>query len=289
MYKVVILGCENSHADGFLNLIKAGKYPEIEVVGIYSDEADACERLHNRFGVPVMEHYADAVGQVDGVIVTARHGDNHYKYAKPYLDDGVPMFIDKPIACSEADAVEFMRVAKEKGIRLCGGSNTVCKTEMQELARIVKEEPYGPCRGGNLVCPTHEQEKYGGFFFYTSHLAELMLLVFGTNVQAVHAQRNGDLAISIVARYPDFDVTATYLEKMNYYQVTVYTPKRPVTDELISNNEGSMKEMDEILALLKGEPMQKSYEEFILPVFLLNAIKRSTESGQWEEIQKIQL
>lgn len=289
MYKVVILGCENSHADSFLTLLKAGKYPEMEVAGVYSDEPEACERLHTKFGVPVMNHYADAVGKVDGVIITARHGDNHLKYAKPYVNDGVPMFIDKPITCTEDDAIEFMRLAKEKGLRLCGGSNTTLKTEIQQLARIVKEEIYGPCRGGNLVCPTHENPKYGGFFFYTPHLVELMLTVFGTDVQSVHAQRNGDLAISLVARYPQFDVTASYLEKIGYYHITVYTPKRPVADEHINNTEGSIKEMDEILALLKGEPMQKSYEDFFLPVFVLNAIERSTKSGNWEAIRKIQL
>ena len=31
MYKIAILGCENSHANAFLKLINEGKYPEIEV------------------------------------------------------------------------------------------------------------------------------------------------------------------------------------------------------------------------------------------------------------------
>ena len=46
MKKVVILGCENSHADTFLNLIRTGNYPEIEVVGVYSDDRAAAEKLN---------------------------------------------------------------------------------------------------------------------------------------------------------------------------------------------------------------------------------------------------
>ena len=289
MYKVAILGCENSHADGFLNLLKAGKFPEIEVVGVYSKEPEACQRIHSRFGIPVMEHYGDLQGQLDGVIITARHGDDHYAYAKPYLNDGIPMFIDKPITCSEAEAVEFMQAVKERGIRLCGGSNCAVKTETLELAHVVKDQVYGPCLGGNLVCPIHENPKYGGFYFYTQHLVEIMTTVFGEQIQSVYAQRNGDQAISLIARYPGFDVTGTYLEKMGYYQVTIYTPMRPVTDQLLSNTEGAQREMEEILGILKGEPMHKSYESFILPVFILNAIKRSMETGQWQDIPKIQL
>jgi len=37
-----------------------------------------------------MKNYDDAVGKVDSVIITARHGDNHYKYAKPYLASKKP-------------------------------------------------------------------------------------------------------------------------------------------------------------------------------------------------------
>ena len=105
MYRIVMLGVENSHANNFLSLIADGRYPEIEVVGVYSDEEPAVRALNEKFGVKIMQSYDEAVGQVDGVVITARHGDNHYKYAKPYLPSGVPMFIDKPITCCGAEAV----------------------------------------------------------------------------------------------------------------------------------------------------------------------------------------
>ena len=114
MKKVVILGCENSHANGFLNVIKNENIDDIEVCGVYSYDPEASQKLHDTFGVPVMENYDSLVGQLDGLIITARHGDNHYKYAKPYLNDGIPMFIDKPITISEEDAREFMAILKRK-------------------------------------------------------------------------------------------------------------------------------------------------------------------------------
>ena len=41
MKKVVILGCENSHADDFLRIINENKeFSEIEVVGVYSKEEE---------------------------------------------------------------------------------------------------------------------------------------------------------------------------------------------------------------------------------------------------------
>ena len=57
MYKIAILGCENSHAKNFLDLIAAGAYPEIEVVGVYSNEPEAAKKLADRFGVAILDCY----------------------------------------------------------------------------------------------------------------------------------------------------------------------------------------------------------------------------------------
>ena len=100
--KIVILGCENSHANAFLGFIRdKEEFSDVEVIGVYSHEREAAEKLNEQFGVPVLSSYEEAVGKVDGVIVTARHGDNHYKYAKPYIESGIPMFVDKPITFDE--------------------------------------------------------------------------------------------------------------------------------------------------------------------------------------------
>ena len=112
MYKVAILGCENSHANQFLKaVLNENLVSDIEFVGVYSHEPEAAAKLNELFGVPVAQSYDEFVGKVDGIIVTARHGDNHYKYAKPYLDSGIPVFIDKPITCTEEDAKAYTHTA----------------------------------------------------------------------------------------------------------------------------------------------------------------------------------
>ena len=45
--------------------------------------------------------------------------------------------------------------------------------------------------------------------------------------------------------------------------------------------------MNDMLALLNGEAMKKSYEEFILPVFVMNATLRALESGKTEALNEI--
>ena len=119
MKKIVILGCENSHADIFLGFIKNdAAFSDVEVSGVYSDDKTAAEKLAEKYGVKVMSAYDEAVGKVDGVIVTARHGNNHYKYAAPYIKTGVPMFIDKPITVNEGEALKLARECKAAGVEV---------------------------------------------------------------------------------------------------------------------------------------------------------------------------
>ena len=288
MYKIAILGCENSHANNFLKLIKQGFYPDIQVLGVFSEETAAAEKLREDFGVNVMSDYAELRGKLDGIMITARHGDNHYKYAKPYIEDGIPMFIDKPITCSEEEAVEFMRVVREKGIQLCGGSTCVALKETLELAEAVRTGALGELRGGSLACPIQLNSEYGGFYFYAQHLVEVMMTVFGTNVKAVYADRREN-TVTFTAYYDNVNITATYIEKANYYSVSVYGSKKARTELLTFNSESFKHEMNDMQALLEGKKMKKSYEEFITPVFIMNALIRSMENGKREEINQIKI
>lgn len=288
MYKIAILGCENSHANAFLKLINEGKYPEIEVVGIYSNEPEAANKLHNEFGVEIMDDYADAVGKVDGIMITARHGDNHFKYALPYIDSKIPMFIDKPITCSEEDAIKFMRTAKDKGIRLCGGSTCAALKETLELADAVENKTCGELRGGSIVSPIYTDSPYGGFYFYAEHLVDIMTKIFGYGVKAVSAEKLAN-SISLTAKYDGYNVQGTYVEHTGYYSATVYGSKSAKAEILKFTPDSFSHEMDDMLALLHGEEMKKSYEDFIFPVFVLNATVRALESGKCEKLNEIKI
>ena len=66
MKRIAILGCENSHADTFLKFIKEEKaFSDVEVVGVYSKELEAAQKLKETFGVNILDSYEDAVGKID--------------------------------------------------------------------------------------------------------------------------------------------------------------------------------------------------------------------------------
>ena len=46
MYRVAILGCENSHANAFIECVLVRKeVTDVEIVGVYSEEPEASAKL----------------------------------------------------------------------------------------------------------------------------------------------------------------------------------------------------------------------------------------------------
>lgn len=291
MKKIVILGCENSHADMFLGLMKGNeKYADLQVAGVYSDDKTAAEKLAEKYGVKVMSAYDEAVGRVDGVIVTARHGNNHYKYAAPYIKTGVPMFIDKPITVNEEEALKLARECKAAGVRLTGGSTCVHDERVQTLKNEHDDNKDGKTISGFIRCPINLKNNYGDFFFYSEHLVGIMSTIFGYYPESVKAYKNAE-KITVVFRYKDYDVTGLYVDKNNLYYAMRVAENGVHGEELPINelNPCFKMEFNSFYGLLCGEKQRLSYEDFIAPVFVLNAIQRSLESGNEEKINKFEV
>lgn len=290
--KIAILGCENSHANNFLDYINANtEYKEsLEIVGVYSNDPEAAKALSEKYGVKVLESYSDAVGLVDGVIITARHGKYHYEYAKPYIESGIPMFIDKPITVDENEAVEFMRALKNAGVRITGGSSLKHDKVVSQLKKDRLALEGGKTLGGVVRAPISMVNNYGGFYFYSPHLVESVLEIFGRYPLAVSVQKceNG---MTVNFRYESFNVTGYFIEQNYVYYACRFSEKTTVGGELVSTDEHNWFELefDEFYDVLMGGEQKMSYSEFISSVFVMCAIERAAFSGKEEVVNKYEV
>jgi len=286
MFKVAILGCENSHANAFLDLVLNQKLvDDVEFVGVYSDDAEAAAKLTEKFGVYAAKSYDEFVGKIDGLIITARHGDNHHRYAKPYIESGIPMFVDKPITVSEADALEFMRALKANGVKVCGGSSCIHAPYVRELKAKVESGEFGKLLGGDLRAPVSMDNEYGGWFFYSQHLVQVMCEIFGFYPKTVQSYKNGNI-YNFVVRYADYDVWASYMEGNYVYSVGASLEKKYIGDTYTLDNCYAEEFMD-FHKLLHGGDMPADYREVIAPVSILNAMYHSIISGKEAAVNPI--
>ncbi len=285
MYKIAILGCENSHAAGFLKAIQDENIQDIQVMGVYSAFSGEAEKLNETYGVPVMESYDALVGQLDGLIITARHGANHYKYAKPYLNDGIPMFIDKPITVTEEEAREFFKEITKRGIPVSGGSSVKHADYIKELKAMVASGEKGKVVGGFVRMPLDINSEHGGFYFYAQHLVQSVCEIFGYYPKAVRACRSGD-QITCVIRYDDFDVTGLFVNQSYRYYASVHFEKE-MEGSTIPLGNVTAQEFHDFYDLLQGKPQSQSCADMFAPVFIMNAIDRAIQSGAEEPVHKM--
>ena len=286
MKRIAILGCENSHADNFLKAIRENNtYADYEVVGIYSDEAEAVEKLNAEYGAPIMSSYDEAVGKIDGLIITARHGQNHYKYAKPYIKSGIPMFIDKPITVDCGEALEFMRELREAGVRISGGSSLRYAEQIISLREGALEKRGGETVGGIVRAPLQSASVYGGFYFYAQHLVEMVSAVFGKYPRSVRAY-SVEKQKTVVFRYEKYDVVGMFVEGSYEYYAARFAEGASEGGKIVGSPDWFKREFAEFDALMNGGGQKVSYGDFVAPVFVMHAIERSLKTGEEIKVEE---
>lgn len=272
--KIAILGTENSHANAFARLIKnSPKYRDIEIVGVYGYDDAANKKLVDEGLVSyVASDPHEFLGKVDGIMVTARHGDHHHEYALPYIKAGVPAFIDKPFTVGLDKADELLTAAKESGALLCGGSSLKYLDEMNALARFRQSKTVV---GGNVTAPINMVNPYGGFYFYAQHLIEILFSVFGTDIKSVYARsHDNEDRISVIFDYGAYDVTAQFYSSYTY-SATVYARegcRHADADDVTYCYE---KELEDFATMVRTGTMPHDYESLVKPLKLMHFIEDS--------------
>ena len=91
----------------------------------------------------VVENLQDMIGNVDAILLCRDDPENHVAMSKPFIDAGVPIFIDKPLAHTRADLDYFkQQVARGKFIMSCSSQRYAneCRIAKQEIASFGKLE-----------------------------------------------------------------------------------------------------------------------------------------------------
>lgn len=293
MFRIGILGSENSHAEAFAKIYNGfeeayrGEFDDIRVVGSFSHYPEADKALVENCGVEfIAERPEDLLGKVDAVMITARDGKYQAGFARPFIEAGIPAFIDKPFTSSGEEAIAIARLAKEKNVPLFGGSSLKLCQEVKRLAAYVRDHA-DKLRGGSVIAPVSMKNDYGDFYFYSSHLVEICLPVFGYNPQWVYASETPSGAC-VLTHYGDFDVTNHFTQGLFKYVGTVLTTEE-VFSLPIDLSTIYVEEARSFARMLRTGKMEFTYEQLVQPMLYLNAVDKSMKTGtrQMVEIAKL--
>ncbi|MBQ2765488.1 MAG: Gfo/Idh/MocA family oxidoreductase [Clostridia bacterium] len=279
MYRVGILGTENSHAAAFTKILNSAEsiYDDFQVVALYGIDNATSEAIANTYPdqkFTICNSPEEMVDLVDCAMITARHGKYHKPFAMPFIKAGKPVFIDKPFTISNDDAKELLDTAEAMGVPVNGGTGCKYVQDFVDFKAEMRDPAIGTLKNAVMTFAADIHSEYGGFYFYGAHLAEMALNAFGFNPTSVTAYLKNDY-LSAVLRYDELDV---YLSFAKSYTAIAYGDKSYVFKTIKLDNiyDYEMAHFTEMVRTGKS-PMERV--ELEMTVKLLNAIEQSLKIG----------
>ncbi len=132
---------------------------------------------------------------VDYVLLESNDGRPHLEQVLPVLRARKPVFVDKPIAASLADAIAIYEAARHYNTPVFSSSSL----RFYPGTALVRSGRYGPVLGADAFSPCSLEPSHPDFYWYGIHGVEILFTAMGTGCQSVsrHSNEGFDLAVGV--------------------------------------------------------------------------------------------
>jgi predicted dehydrogenase len=202
--RVGIIGLDTSHVNAFTSVLnRPGNQDDLAGVTVVAafpggspDIAASRDRLEGftkdlreKYGVEIVDSIETLLTKVDAVLLESVDGRPHLKQARPVFAAKKPLFIDKPLAASLADAIEIFRLSKESGTPCFSTSSLRFSPGIQamrtggKVGDVLGCDAYGPCS---------LEEHHPDLYWYGIHGVETLFTIMGTGCVSVTRTQTKD-------------------------------------------------------------------------------------------------
>ncbi len=228
-------------------------------------------------GVQIVDSPTDLIGTVDAVFIESNEGGVHLGHAKPFLEAGLPLFIDKPYAATTAQARAIADLAAQHGVPIFSASSLRYTETVKEVQASLTDE--GGAVGAFVHSPGSEHYANPGLLNYGIHGVEVLYSLMGPGCQQVWAART-DGADHVTGLWDGGRLGTVRAIRSGSagYGLTVYTEKQTVTTSIdASNNYRNL--LREIMKMLETGTPPLAIEETIEIISFIEAAYRSSQNG----------
>ena len=203
--RIGIIGTDTSHALQFAKLLQGDGPDRVDGARIVAADKGGSPAIPNRanrvdafaaelqsnYGVALCETIEEVVAQADAIMILSLDGRRHLGQARSVFPSGKPVFVDKPVAASVADAVTLFQLAREHNVPCFSASLLRFGPGMEKL----RAAPIGRLQGAFSYGPAAIEPHHPDLFWYGIHSVEALYAVMGTgcvNVTRTHT-RDADI------------------------------------------------------------------------------------------------
>jgi hypothetical protein len=195
--KIGIIGLDTSHVIAFTRLLNDEKDPNhvpgARVVAGYpggspDNPASATriegftKQLREDFQVEIVADIPALCSRVDAVLLESVDGRPHLRELQPVIAARKPIFIDKPLAASHADALEIARLVKESGVPCFSASSL---RFFPGVARLRGDASLGAILGCDAYGPAPLEAHHPDLYWYGIHGVEILFTLMGPGCEWV--------------------------------------------------------------------------------------------------------
>jgi len=207
-----IIGLDTSHVPAFTKLFnnpKAdGDLAGIKVTTGYTGGTDmpASKDRKEKFtqqlrdmGVEIVDSIPKLLEKVDVVLIESVDGRIHLQEAREVFKSGKPVYIDKPVAGTLAEAIAIFELAKKHNVKTWSssssrfGADLIAMKGNAEIGDILGVTTWGPCS---------YQSGTPDLFFYAIHGIESLFALMGTGCETV-SRTKGPISDQVTGVWKD--------------------------------------------------------------------------------------
>lgn len=180
--RIGIVGCgDGTHGKVWAELLsdKKGKKYGLKVARVWDSDPKAAEALAEKIGAEAVKDFQSAGEDVDGIMITELFPHRYLELARPFLQKGCKVFINRPFAADLRDAREILRLASKNGAKIYSAS-ALYHTQAAEKARE-QLASLGPVKLFTMTGPTDH------LYFYLPHAIAALTSVLGCGIARVQA------------------------------------------------------------------------------------------------------
>jgi len=206
-----IIGLDTSHVLAFTrSLNRTSPPPElagVRVVAAYPQGSKDIESSTRRvpeytarvkeLGVEIVDSIPELLQRVEVVFLESNDGRVHLEQLRPVLRAGKPVFIDKPIAGSLADALRIVEEAKRAGVPM------FCSSALRfgKSTQAVRDGAIGKVRRVEAFSPANLEPTHPDLYWYGVHGCEVLFTLLGTGCKSVKRTTTTDGKIEVIGAW----------------------------------------------------------------------------------------
>jgi len=288
MLRLGLVGVNTSHADAFSRIFNGDESndPQIgnaRITYLWGNDLARNEELQTRHRIETLvTDPNDMIGNIDGVLIIddTGGGATHADLARPFIEKGVPTFIDKPMTVNYEDAVSLFELAAQHNTLLTSSSALRFPVEF-DAAKQAELEAIGKISSIVSVGP-------GEWFYYGIHAVELLGTVAGTGATSVLRIPYDKKDIAIIEYGDDqIAVVETLRDAVYTFHLTIFGEKGWVSIEAKDMRGFYRKQMESIVTMIETGVAPVSAEQTLEVHAILHAGTKSGETGNKVALSEI--